>query len=114
MEGAGERAGQRIWEEVVRGGRSEEVEGDGRSEEVEGDVRSKEEEEVGRSILSSNAFGPIESNKTLFFLSAYPIESLIADVGGTMGLFLGFHFLMLWDLIVALYVFIKERLTFLK
>ena len=31
MEGAGERAGQRIWEEVVRGGRSEEVEGDGRS-----------------------------------------------------------------------------------
>ena len=115
MKGAGERAGQRIWEEVVRGGRSEEVEGDGRSEEVEGDVRSKEEEEeVGRSILSSNAFGPIESNKTLFFLSAYPIESLIADVGGTMGLFLGFHFLMLWDLIVALYVFIKERLTFLK
>ena len=40
MEGAGERAGQRIWEEVVRGGRSEEVEGDGRSKE--------EEEEIGR------------------------------------------------------------------
>ena len=31
MEGAGERAGQRILEEVVRGRRSEEVEGDGRS-----------------------------------------------------------------------------------
>ena len=31
---------------------------------------------------------------------AYPFLSLVADVGGVLGLFIGFNFLMLWDWIV--------------
>ena len=31
---------------------------------------------------------------------AYPLISLVADVGGVLGLFLGFNFLMIWDWIV--------------
>ena len=31
---------------------------------------------------------------------AYPLLSLVADVGGVLGLFLGFNFLMIWDWIV--------------
>ena len=31
---------------------------------------------------------------------AYPLLSLVADVGGVLGLFIGFNFLMIWDWIV--------------
>ena len=31
---------------------------------------------------------------------AYPFLSLVADVGGVLGLFIGFNFLMVWDWIV--------------
>ena len=30
----------------------------------------------------------------------YPLLSLVADVGGVLGLFIGFNFLMIWDWIV--------------
>ena len=30
----------------------------------------------------------------------YPIESFISEFGGAMGLFLGFSFMMIWDVIV--------------
>ena len=30
----------------------------------------------------------------------YPLASLVADFGGTLGLFLGFSFMMLWDGVV--------------
>ena len=30
----------------------------------------------------------------------YPVESFISEVGGAMGLFLGFSFIMIWDLLV--------------
>ena len=33
-------------------------------------------------------------------VEAYPVLSLVADVGGVLGLFVGFNFLMLWDWIV--------------
>ena len=29
----------------------------------------------------------------------FPFESLVADVGGILGLFIGFNFLMIWDFI---------------
>ena len=29
----------------------------------------------------------------------YPFESLVADFGGTLGLFVGFSFVMLWDVV---------------
>ena len=30
----------------------------------------------------------------------YPIESFISEFGGAMGLFLGFSFMMIWDVLV--------------
>ena len=33
---------------------------------------------------------------------AASLSSLVADCGGTLGLFIGFNFMMLWDLIVFL------------
>ena len=33
---------------------------------------------------------------------AASFSSLVADCGGTLGLFIGFNFMMLWDLIVFL------------
>ena len=42
------------------------------------------------------------SNKILELteVPAYPALSLVADVGGVLGLFIGFNFLMLWDWVV--------------
>ena len=34
-------------------------------------------------------------------VEAYPALSLVADVGGVLGLFIGFNFLMVLDLIVC-------------
>ena len=31
---------------------------------------------------------------------AFPIDSLVADIGGILGLFLGFNFLMIWELMM--------------
>ena len=33
-------------------------------------------------------------------MPAYPVLSLVADVGGVLGLFIGFNFLMVWDWVV--------------
>ena len=33
---------------------------------------------------------------------AASFSSLVADCGGTLGLFIGFNFMMVWDLIVCL------------
>ena len=31
---------------------------------------------------------------------AFPLDSLVADIGGILGLFLGFNFLMIWELMM--------------
>ena len=33
---------------------------------------------------------------------AYSVESFVADLGGVLGLFVGFNFLMAWDFVVFL------------
>ena len=46
---------------------------------------------------------PYFSSKSIEVLreeEAYPFGSLVADVGGVLGLFIGFNFLMFWDWIV--------------
>ena len=35
---------------------------------------------------------------------AYSLESFVADMGGVLGLFVGFNFLMAWDFVVFLRV----------
>ena len=50
-------------------------------------------EELGMTI--NFVFGDIAYYFTNF--AAYPIDALIADCGGTLGLFVGFNFLMFFD-----------------
>lgn len=33
--------------------------------------------------------------------AAFPFGSLLADVGGVLGLFLGFNFLMIWEFVIV-------------
>ena len=46
------------------------------------------------AIMYENSIVHVEKEEL-----AYPLSSLIADCGGIMGLFVGFNFLMIWDLI---------------
>ena len=51
--------------------------------------------------------GPIERFKFIFVLQVekeeliYPLQSLVAEVGGALGLFLGFSFIAIWDSLVS-------------
>ena len=38
---------------------------------------------------------------------AYPFISLLADFGGVLGMFVGFNFLMIWDIIICVIEKIK-------
>ena len=42
-------------------------------------------------------------------LLVYPLTSFVAEFGGTLGLFLGFSFLALWDLLEKLIKFIMNK-----
>ena len=55
-----------------------------------------EYESVGLTFGFSSTFLRIKEDKWL-----YPIESFIAEVGGSLGLFLGFSFLGIWDMLTA-------------
>ena len=39
---------------------------------------------------------------------AYSFGTFVADCGGVLGLFIGFNFLMIWDLLFLLYVKFKS------
>ena len=43
---------------------------------------------------------------------AYDIETFVADLGGVLGLFVGFNFLMIWDGILQALTFFKQKLTY--
>ena len=45
---------------------------------------------------------------------AFSFEELISEVGGTLGLFIGFNFVMIWDFIVRSFEMIFRRGSFLK
>ena len=42
-------------------------------------------------------------------VEAFPLESLVADCGGILGLFLGFNFLMIWEWIFDFIVYFVNR-----
>ena len=42
----------------------------------------------------------------------YPIESLISEFGGALGLFLGFSFLMIWDMMKIIVTSEKAKLCY--
>ena len=41
-------------------------------------------------------------------MEAFPLDSLVADCGGILGLFLGFNFLMIWEWIMDFLMFYKS------
>ena len=41
----------------------------------------------------------------------YPFDSLVSDFGGTLGLFVGFSFVTLWDLIQLVITFCCHKLN---
>ena len=49
---------------------------------------------VGFTFGFPNSFIKVKEDKWL-----YPIETFIAEVGGSLGLFLGFSFLGFWDIV---------------
>ena len=51
----------------------------------------------GKAVILPGLLDSVEVHKEEF---AYPALSLVADVGGVLGLFIGFNFLMVWDWIV--------------
>ena len=38
----------------------------------------------------------------------YPIESFVSEFGGALGLFLGFSFLMIWDVVKVIVISTKR------
>ena len=42
----------------------------------------------------------------------YPIESLISEFGGALGLFLGFSFLMIWDMVKVIVTSERAKLCY--
>ena len=67
----------------------------------------EESEDVTNVIISAD---PIISVKKEILV--YPFTSLVAEVGGALGLFLGFSFLMLWDVLEILKVKVGTRKWF--
>ena len=45
---------------------------------------------------------------------AYSFASLVADIGGVLGLFIGFNFLMIWDWMVFFAIIFPKQLLTLK
>ena len=44
----------------------------------------------------------------------YPIESLVSEFGGALGLFLGFSFLMIWDIVKVIVTSERAKLCYRK
>ena len=40
---------------------------------------------------------------------AYSFLSLVADVGGVLGLFIGFNFLMFWDCTISAFIYLHKK-----
>ena len=56
----------------------------------------------------NTVFKPLFASETILVRNeeiAFPIDSLVADCGGILGLFLGFNFLMLWEWITDFILF---------
>ena len=59
---------------------------------------------VATDLWDMNSFGTVLTYGSLsttvlreYFI--YPFDSLVSDFGGTLGLFVGFSFVMLWDVV---------------
>ena len=62
--------------------------------------------EIWLDIVLSQSMLKIKTETLMF-----PPRSLIADIGGTLGLFLGFSFVMIWDGFEAIIIFLKHHFS---
>ena len=45
-------------------------------------------------------------------VEAYSIGTFVADCGGVLGLFIGFNFLMIWDLVYIAFITFRKKSLF--
>ena len=64
-------------------------------------VQPQEDLEL-RLLYASNSIQVLKEEE------AYSFLSLVADVGGVLGLFIGFNFLMFWDCTISALVLAQE------
>ena len=64
---------------------------------------AKSKEVVGFGIAYSTTVVSVHKEKLL-----YPLISFLAELGGALGMFLGFSLLMVWDMVYLLSVTIKN------
>ena len=58
------------------------------------------------STTDLNTYASFFYLDTFLKVLIYPLVSLIADIGGTLGLFVGFSFMTIWD---GVEVFVKKN-----
>ena len=63
-----------------------------------------EEDSVGLALGFTSVLITVYEDKRL-----YPVETFIAEVGGTLGLFLGFSFLGFWDIVPDIIQYFKAK-----
>ena len=68
------------------------------------DKEMDDRNEIWLNIILSKSMLKIKTETLMF-----PLRSLIADLGGTLGLFLGFSFVMIWDGFEAMIIFSKHH-----
>ena len=59
----------------------------------------------GSSTLNDSRVTLLHASDTVYIEQeelAYPLETMIADCGGVLGLFIGFNFLIVWDYFLKL------------
>ena len=71
---------------------------------------------MGTDLLDFDEFGMIlvfGSLRTTVLREyyIYPIECLVSDFGGSLGLFVGFSFVMLWDVVEFLIIFVGQKMN---
>ena len=62
----------------------------------------------------NTVFKPLFASETMLVRKeqmAFPVDSLVADCGGILGLFLGFNFLMLWEWIIDFLLCFNRNLS---
>ena len=61
---------------------------------------------MGHPVLLMYSSNSIEVQREQL---VYPFLSLVADVGGVLGLFIGFNFLMIWDWTITAVSSFKQK-----
>ena len=70
-----------------------------------------------REIYNVSELYPVFATKSILVrkeVLAFPTDSLVADLGGILGLFLGFNFLMVWEWMLKGFFVVFNRFNKIK